>query len=388
MIRGIRYQEGMDVSQLEIAGFTLVEYDYGKSGKAGFQQTGFIYSQEMELYEKEEDWLFGVSVIDDELEQVLENVSDLGIAYLVLETVGMEDRTNMSRHLEMYAEKIKISGIKVYIENGYCFGANGIIQSAFSEVDVMKELVDRLNLTAKADCFGICLNIGHANLLGKNVCGMIERLGHHIGLIHAGDNDGITSQCQMPYTFTRGRGELSTDWYGIIGALAMWGFKGAVVYDIAGLFEVSPARLRPGWYRLLSAVAREWEGILELEEYLKKTSKKERSEADSKASVLVLFGAGRMFHNYMEVWGNAYPPSFIVDNNETLWGGTRENICIRPPSALLEDKEHPTFVLICNMYYASIEKQLDIMGIRWRKYDDKYFFRYQNLVDKQGAGIC
>ena len=31
---------------------------------------------------------------------------------------------------------------------------------------------------------------------------------------------------------------------------------------------------------------------------------------------------------------------------------------------------------------------LDIMGIRWRKYDDKYFFRYQNLVDKQGAGIC
>ena len=85
MIRGIRYQEGMDVSQLEIAGFTLVEYDYGKSGKAGFQQTGFIYSQEMELYEKEEDWLFGVSVIDDELEQVLENVSDLGIAYLVLE---------------------------------------------------------------------------------------------------------------------------------------------------------------------------------------------------------------------------------------------------------------------------------------------------------------
>ncbi|MFR2694472.1 MAG: hypothetical protein ACLTBV_31625 [Enterocloster bolteae] len=60
---------------------------------------------------------------------------------------------------------------------------------------------------------------------------------------------GITSQCQMPYTFTRGRGELSTDWYGIIGALAMCGFKGAVVYDIAGLFEVSPARLRPGWYR-------------------------------------------------------------------------------------------------------------------------------------------
>ena len=172
----------------------------------------------------------------------------------------------------------------------------------------------------------------------------------------------------------------------------MCGFKGPVVYDIAGLFEVTPACLRPGWYRLLSAVAPEWEGILELEEYLKKTSRAERPEADSeeegKAGGLVLFGAGRMFHNYMEVWGDAYPPSFIVDNNEMLWGGMRENVGIRPPSVLLEDKEHPPFVLICNMYHASIEKQLDAMGIRWRRYDDKYFFRYQNLVEKKGAGVC
>ena len=80
--------------------------------------------------------------------------------------------------------------------------------------------------------------------------------------------------------------------------------------------------------------------------------------------------------------GDAYPPSFIVDNNEMLWGGMRENVGIRPPSVLLEDKEHPPFVLICNMYHASIEKQLDAMGIRWRRYDDKYFFRYQNLVEK------
>ena len=120
--------------------------------------------------------------------------------------------------------------------------------------------------------------------------------------------------------------------------------------------------------------------------------KKDQPEVDSKEAWrpggLVLFGAGRMFRNYMDVWGEAYPPSYIVDNNEKLWGGTRENISIRPPSALLDDKEHHPFVLICNMYHLSIEKQLDAMGVRWRRYDDKYFFRYQNLVDKQGAGIC
>lgn len=379
MIRGIRYQDGMDTRQLKDTGFGLVEYVFGwgtemegaqpgTPGPAG-QMTGLSISWD--------------AVECGKLSEAMELASELKASYLVIEAigaVGTNAGASLYGILGKCLEQIKSAGLKVYIDNVY------------SQVSFLAETIDRLNRAAGTQCFGACLNTGRGNLLGRNLCGMIECLGHRIGLLHAGDNDGRTSQCQMPYTFTRGRGELSTDWYGIIGALAMCGFKGPVVYDIAGLFEVSPACLRPGWYHLLASVAREWEGILGLEEYLKESSKKDRPEADSdpdgKAGGLVLFGAGRMFRNYMEVWGDTYPPSFIVDKNETLWGSTRENISIRPPSALLEDKEHQPFVLICNMYHPSIEKQLDAMGVRWRRYDDKYFFRYQNLVDKQGAGVC
>ena len=382
MIRGIRYQDGMDSCQLGDMGFGLVEYVFGRETETEGARPGAPWA---------DGQMTGLSISSDavecgQLSEAMDLASKLNASYLVIEVVetvgadGTNDGAGLYGILGKCLEQIKSTGLKIYIDNAY------------SEVSFLAETIDRLNREAGTECFGACLNTGSGNLLGKNLCGMIEHLGHRIGLLHAGDNDGRTRQCQMPYTFTRGRGELSTDWYGIIGALAMCGFKGPVVYDIAGLFEVTPACLRPGWYRLLSAVVLEWEGILELEEYLKKTLKAERPEADSeeegKAGGLVLFGAGRMFHNYMEVWGDAYPPSFIVDNNEMLWGGMRENVGIRPPSVLLEDKEHPPFVLICNMYHASIEKQLDAMGIRWRRYDDKYFFRYQNLVEKKGAGVC
>ena len=374
MIRGIRYQDGMDLNQLENTGFGLVEYVFGRepemegahpgTPEPAIRMTGISVSSE--------------TVEDGKLLAAIERASVLHASYVVIETVA--DGTGLYCVLGKCLEQIKSAGLKIYIEDAY------------SEASLLAETVDSLNREAKMECFGACLNTENGNLLGRNLCGIIERLGHRIGLLHASDNDGRTCQHQMPYTFTRGRGELSTDWYGIIGALAKQGFRGPVVYDITGLFEVSPACLRPGWYRLLSAVAGEWEAILELEEYLKNMLKKAQPEVDSKEAWrpggLVLFGAGRMFRNYMDVWGEAYPPSYIVDNNEKLWGGMRENISIRPPSALLDDKEHHPFVLICNMYHLSIEKQLDAMGVRWRRYDDKYFFRYQNLVDKQGAGVC
>jgi hypothetical protein len=37
---------------------------------------------------------------------------------------------------------------------------------------------------------------------------------------------------------------------------------------------------------------------------------------------IVLFGAGRMFENYMSCYGKKYPPAFAVDNNAALWGNT------------------------------------------------------------------
>lgn len=355
MIRGIRYQKRMDIDRLKEAGFGLLEYKYGQNGP------------ELQPGQLPEGWQSGVvvsgsTVKDNYLKRALGEIADLRASYLVVETVGVDDGTDVIQLLDQYTRKIQESGIRVYIENG--FG------TVFSEVSALRETVDRLNSMAGEECFGICLNTGYANLLERNISGMIDGLGHRIRLLHANDNDGKSDQMQLPYTFTRGRGMLSTDWYSIIGALAMAGFKGQVVYDVSGLLNRSPMCLYSGWYHLLSSVAKEWEMILELEEYL--------MEAKNMGS-LVLFGAGNMFTNYMDIFGEKYPPSYLVDNNQRVWGSQRKNVEIRSPETLREDKNHPPCVLICNMYYESIAKQLKCMGVRWHKYDDKYFFRYQKM---------
>lgn len=387
MIRGIRYCAGMDIWQVEDAGIGLVEYVFGRELEGENQQAGILLTT---------GWITGLSISftdveDGKFPEALDRASGLNASYLVIETAGARGGMDICRILMDYLEKIKLAGVKIYIENGYSRKNDSLYDqitgNAYSEASFLAGIVDRLNRETGTGCFGICLNTGHGNLLRRNLCGMIEYLGRRIGLVHATDHDGNSSQYQMPYTFTKGRGELTTDWYGIIGALAMTGFKGAVVYDITGLLEVSPACLHPGWYRLLSSVALEWENILELEVFLKETLQVDFNEAGKRRGP-VLFGAGRMFLNYMDVWGDAYPPSFIVDNNEKLWGSMLRGICIRPPSALLGCKGHPPLVLICNMYHVSIEKQLKAMGIRWRRYDDKYFFRYQDFGRKQGADVC
>lgn len=387
MIRGIRYQDGMDIRQLEDAGFELVEYAYDR--ESGGMEDAKLNASSVEIPQTETVRPValkssGISisfkdVAKGELSQALFRASDLGASYLVIETEDEVECENMLRVLEEHIERIKASGLRIFIENGYCTSCQRFIEHAFSNPAIMADIVDHLNQMAESDCFGICLNTGHGNLLGKNICGMIEYLGHRIGLLHACDNDGRLEQRQMPYTFTRGRGELSTDWYGIIGALTRIGFRGPLVCDIAGLFDVSPPSLRLAWYGLLSSVMREWEMILELESYLKEARE---------SGPLILFGAGKMFINYIEVWGDAYPPSFIVDNNRKLWGLERRNIPIQPPDILLENREHPPHILLCNMYYESIERQLKSMGLTWHRYDDKYFFRYQNIMKERRVHIC
>lgn len=77
---------------------------------------------------------------------------------------------------------------------------------------------------------------------------------------------------------------------------------------------------------------------------------------------IVLFGAGNMCRNYMKCYGEKYPPLFTCDNNEKLWGTSFCGLEVKPPKAL---KKLPQgcVVLICNIYYREIERQLRELGV-------------------------
>lgn len=80
--------------------------------------------------------------------------------------------------------------------------------------------------------------------------------------------------------------------------------------------------------------------------------------------LVVLFGGGFMFEDYMKKYGRAYPPAFIVDNDEKKWGTTRQGVEIIEPKKLLEMKQEQMHLIICSIHYKAIAAQLDKMGVR------------------------
>ena len=78
---------------------------------------------------------------------------------------------------------------------------------------------------------------------------------------------------------------------------------------------------------------------------------------------LVVFGAGNMFEDYMRRFGTQYRPAFIVDNGKGKWGTQSHGIMIHDPEELLRVPREKLRVIICNIYYCEIAKQLEEMGI-------------------------
>lgn len=83
--------------------------------------------------------------------------------------------------------------------------------------------------------------------------------------------------------------------------------------------------------------------------------------AEGKA--VVLFGGGFMFEDYMKKYGRAYPPAFIVDNDEKKWGTTRHGVEIIEPETLLDMPKSQLYLIICSIHYKAISRQLEGMGL-------------------------
>jgi FlaA1/EpsC-like NDP-sugar epimerase len=88
---------------------------------------------------------------------------------------------------------------------------------------------------------------------------------------------------------------------------------------------------------------------------------------------LILFGAGQMLIDYLRVFGEEYPPCFAVDNNEKRWGSQVQGVPVKSPDAILDVPAEERNVVVCCMYYDSIDAQLDEMGVEYDEFIDRYF---------------
>lgn len=86
---------------------------------------------------------------------------------------------------------------------------------------------------------------------------------------------------------------------------------------------------------------------------------------------IIVFGSGEMFDDYMNRYGEKFPPDFLVDNDKKKWGRCWKGFMVEDPELLKLIPRQERHIIICNRFYREIEQQLKSMDI------DEYYLYIQ-----------
>lgn len=105
-------------------------------------------------------------------------------------------------NLELYSALIPDlleTGVTACMENLFASGKPTITEGTCHNPQEAVALIDTLNEMAGAECFGLCLDTGHLNLMHKHIPTYIRTLGKRIKALHIHDNDAVSDQHLMPF---------------------------------------------------------------------------------------------------------------------------------------------------------------------------------------------
>ncbi len=168
-------------------------------------------------------------------QQCIRFCGSIGLRRLVIHGISLmvDDKTQtpesireMNLHLfESLIPTLLETDVVVCLENLPAGNYQGhIMEGICSEPEEAIWYIDHLNEKAGKECFGLCLDTGHLNLLGKNQAVYIHKLGKRIKALHLHDNRGALDDHLMPYT-----GNII--WKDVIGALRDVGYEGTLNFE-------------------------------------------------------------------------------------------------------------------------------------------------------------
>lgn len=93
----------------------------------------------------------------------------------------------------------------------------------------------------------------------------------------------------------------------------------------------------------------------------------------SEGKFRIIWGAGNMLEHYMLHYGDICKPDYIIDNNSDLWGKRKYECDICSPKILQQFQPNDVHIIICNIYYNEIARQIRSLGnytfsIYWENY--------------------
>lgn len=205
----------------------------------------------------------GREEVNEKLLRIMLNTMEIGARmggrYIVYHPVTLayqcsaqEERAfnlDMYRKLIPTARKLQVT---ICLENMFLEVNQHLMEGACSDFCEAASMIDELNGEAGEERFGFCFDVGHANILGKNMYQSVVALGSRLKILHIHDNDGVSDLHTMPYTFMRGWSGLSTDWDGFLRGLKEIGYQGILDFETNRCMAGFPEELHPSVLRLLA----------------------------------------------------------------------------------------------------------------------------------------
>ena len=163
-------------------------------------------------------------------------------------------------NLDIYRQLIpaaKQYGVTICLENLYTMYVDSYHEGTCTDAEEACWYIDTLNAEAGENLFGFCLDVGHANMMGKNIYQYITTLGKRLTTLHINDNAGTCDAHMMPYTqrVMKGMGA-AVDWDGFIRGLKEIGYEGALSFETFRVTNQMPDEVLTEVLQLISAIGR------------------------------------------------------------------------------------------------------------------------------------
>lgn len=133
------------------------------------------------------------------------------------------DRLNKKLYTSLIPTLVK-TNVTVCLENLFSSHNGVCYQGHCSYPEKAKKELDSLNKLAGKECFGFCLDTGHANLLHHDLRSFILTLGDRIKCLHIHDNNGQGDQHMGPLTGT-------VDWTIFCDAMNQIGYRNDLSFE-------------------------------------------------------------------------------------------------------------------------------------------------------------
>jgi len=217
--------------------------------------TGFINGYMLEVLKKS-------IAITNFLESQFLVVHPITASYVT--TADEEKKLNFElyKNLIPYA---KTYNVKICLENMFYTTKGHLCEACCSNAEEAVYYIDTLNEIADSEIFAFCFDLGHANVLGKNIRKSLNTLGHRVRCLHIHDNDARQDLHMIPYSFSTNWGiDMYTDWNGFIAGLADIGYNGTLDFEVHQAFHVFPKAVHKEMLTLLNAVGRNFANEIEI----------------------------------------------------------------------------------------------------------------------------